>query len=262
MKCRSVPQIAAVVIRTMASVGCSSFGSGTVSRRTSPTSCHTTAFIGFPRVLVRDAGIKRRPVGSGAFASAPRICPRQPRSISPGSMCLSEASPIPVEEPMTTQDRRGLPLARAWPERPRQQTLFISGMAARCTRALRRPNARPVACCKTDPSARWLKSLDHSADWGRSPSARTDRQAAVTASSGYVQVWIVDTGQLIDLARARMTRELTDQGTPALPSRPAIQDATRRTGLPRAPAGVSRLPAYRACSCSLRYTAFRQAPGA
>jgi hypothetical protein len=43
-RCRSVPQMAEVVMRTIASVGSSIFGSVTSSRRISPTPCHTTAF--------------------------------------------------------------------------------------------------------------------------------------------------------------------------------------------------------------------------
>src|SRR5438105_5386895 len=44
-KCRSEPQIAVEVSRTIASVGCSIFGSGTSSTRTSLVPCQTTAFI-------------------------------------------------------------------------------------------------------------------------------------------------------------------------------------------------------------------------
>ena len=44
-RCRSEPQIAVVVTRMIASVGCSIFGSGTSSTRTSLVPCHTTAFI-------------------------------------------------------------------------------------------------------------------------------------------------------------------------------------------------------------------------
>src|SRR5690606_37469311 len=43
--CGSVPQIADAVIRTMASVGACSVGSATSSRRMSPTSWNTTAFM-------------------------------------------------------------------------------------------------------------------------------------------------------------------------------------------------------------------------
>src|SRR5512135_2929291 len=43
--CRSVPQMALAVRRTIASVGCSIFGSGTSSRRMSPIPWKTTAFI-------------------------------------------------------------------------------------------------------------------------------------------------------------------------------------------------------------------------
>ena len=44
-RCRSEPQIAVEVMRTIASVGCSSFGSGTASTRTSRFPCQVTAFI-------------------------------------------------------------------------------------------------------------------------------------------------------------------------------------------------------------------------
>jgi len=44
-KCRSVPQMALAVSRTIASVGSSIFGSFTSSRPMSPTPFHTTAFI-------------------------------------------------------------------------------------------------------------------------------------------------------------------------------------------------------------------------
>jgi hypothetical protein len=44
-KCRSVPQIALVVIRTIASSCRSIRGSGTSSTEIFPTSCHMTAFI-------------------------------------------------------------------------------------------------------------------------------------------------------------------------------------------------------------------------
>ena len=44
-RCRSDPQRPVLVMRTIASVGASITGSGTVSVRTSPRPCHTTAFI-------------------------------------------------------------------------------------------------------------------------------------------------------------------------------------------------------------------------
>lgn len=47
MKCRSVPQMALVVRRTMASVSCSITGSATSSRRMSPMAWNTTAFMIF-----------------------------------------------------------------------------------------------------------------------------------------------------------------------------------------------------------------------
>lgn len=45
IKCRSVPQIALAVSRTIASVGCSITGSGISSRRISLMPCQTIAFI-------------------------------------------------------------------------------------------------------------------------------------------------------------------------------------------------------------------------
>src|SRR3954469_10196546 len=50
MKCRSVPQIALAVSRTIASVGSLTFGSLTVSRRTSPMPWKTIAFMGPPGI--------------------------------------------------------------------------------------------------------------------------------------------------------------------------------------------------------------------
>jgi hypothetical protein len=47
--CRSVPQIALAVSRTMASVGCLILGSLTVSRRMSPIPWKTIAFMVAPR---------------------------------------------------------------------------------------------------------------------------------------------------------------------------------------------------------------------
>jgi hypothetical protein len=48
MRCTSVPQIALVVIRTIASVGSLMRGSGTSPNRISPTQCHVTAFTAAP----------------------------------------------------------------------------------------------------------------------------------------------------------------------------------------------------------------------
>ena len=58
--CRSVPQMALAVSRTIASVGCSIFGSGTLSRRMSPTPWNTTAFMLASWVAAgRVAGLRR-----------------------------------------------------------------------------------------------------------------------------------------------------------------------------------------------------------
>lgn len=63
-KCRSVPQIALEVRRTIASVGSCSCGSGTSSPRMSPTSWYTTAFHDRFLALVRDdGGVPRLPAG-------------------------------------------------------------------------------------------------------------------------------------------------------------------------------------------------------
>src|SRR4051794_34233700 len=51
-KCRSVPQIALAVRRTIASLGSCSCGSGTSSTRMSPTPWYTTAFMVAPRFAV------------------------------------------------------------------------------------------------------------------------------------------------------------------------------------------------------------------
>src|SRR5436190_1239907 len=63
MKCRSVPQVALAVSRTIASVGSLTFGSLTVSRRTSPMPWKTIAFMGppgiFPTCDAMAAGARR-----------------------------------------------------------------------------------------------------------------------------------------------------------------------------------------------------------
>src|SRR5687768_5112488 len=78
-RCRSEPQIAVDVMRTIASVGCSMRGSGTVSTRTSSTPCHVNARMGHgvPRREAPKRGSVHEFASHGVDGDAPEDEPEE-----------------------------------------------------------------------------------------------------------------------------------------------------------------------------------------
>src|SRR5690606_17124050 len=134
-KWRSVPQIAVAVRRTIASVGASIFGSGTSSRRMSPTPWNTTARISI--VLLSSSGIVHRAFHArGRFRAGRRVLWSSGRD---GQRLPSRR--MTTETRVRVEDEGAIRILTL--SRPEKKNAFDVAMAAQLWGALEAAEAEP-----------------------------------------------------------------------------------------------------------------------